>query len=110
MNCLISAYYKIQADTDKYFCQNVLKDDYDGFITVYPPIKNKNNLMFNYELTVCSKITFNNTCSPITYRYGSHAEFLCNCDNSYYNLNCALGKLVTKNNKNQQNQQKRRLF
>jgi len=88
----VCAYYNIKAGTDKYFCQNVLKDGYDGFITVYPPVKNENNPMFNYELTVCNdncgKVTFNNTCAPITYRYGSHAELLCNCDDSYYNLNC----------------------
>ena len=92
----VFAYYKIQKGTDKYFCQNVLKDGYDGFITVNPPINNKgnenNDPMFNYEVTICnkncSKVTFNNTCSPITYRYGSQAELVCNCDDSYYNLNC----------------------
>ena len=94
----VFAYYNIKKGTDKYFCQSVLKDGYDGFITLNPPINKENDPMFNYELTICSnncsKVTFNDTCSPITYRYGSHAELLCNCDNSYYNLNCGVDYVV----------------
>jgi len=77
--------------TDKYHCQKVLDAGYKAFISEYFP--NKKLEFSNYELVICdgncSTVSFNNTCAPITYRYGKFAEEICvNCDDSLVNLNC----------------------
>ena len=75
----------------------MLNEGYDSFISANPPFIS-NDQMINFELTVCngncSTVTFNNTCSPITYKYGNHAELYCNCDDSYFNLNCGNDNIV----------------
>lgn len=81
---------------DKYYCEGTLNHNLSSFISANYPRKNEWNYMCNmvfYELTTCdcncSTISYNNTCSPITYRYGHYAQYECDkCEDSSWHLNC----------------------
>ena len=104
-----SMYLYNKPTVDKFFCQAALNLNLTSFISTLIPQIHQWYYMYNmlfYELTICTNncgmITYNNTCAPISYRYGPNAEYDCHdCDDSIWHLNCGSSSNSNSSSNNQ---------